>query len=209
MDPAEEPLITAAVVKPNTTPKGTELAITGMNFPTDEECEVSYAEARSTSCTVLSDGSIEASFPKGIPTSQDGEEPVVTFTKPEASVPASLAELRPVVIIAPSLPDKENIIVPNPVVIDPASTPESIPSSYEGGAPVVISVPGLAEKIAQGNAEVLVCDKECKFMETESSAEQVTCETPPIRTVKSNERFNTEEIINLCIDGFASETSGK
>ena len=66
------------------------MTIVGLNFPTDQECEVTYSEATSSSCTVLSDGTVEANFPAGIPISQNGEEPILSFTLPPHSVPESM-----------------------------------------------------------------------------------------------------------------------
>ena len=181
----------------------------GNNFPTDEDCEVTYGESRSTSCTVLPNGSVEAVFAGGIPTSQNGIEPILQFKKPENSVPPALSGLEPIAYIAATPSNKENILFPNPVNIDDNAAPENIASSYPGGAELILDVPGLAEKIAQGNAEILICDKVCKYIEAKSSPTQVACETPAIQTTKSNQLYQTEEEVNLCIDGFDSELHGK
>ena len=56
-----------------------------------------------------------------------------------------------------------------------------------------LDAPGLAEKVAIGNAVVSVCGQECAYSVTESSDSTLACTVPAIATTKSNQLFKIKE----------------
>ena len=62
-----------------------------------------------------------------------------------------------------------------------------------GGTLLTLDAPGLAEKVAIGDAVVRVCQQECVYSEADSSASTLACTLPAIATVKSNQEFQITE----------------
>lgn len=56
-----------------------------------------------------------------------------------------------------------------------------------------MDAPGLAEKVANGNAIVRVCKQECVYNKDDSSATAFSCAVPEIATSRSNELFKIKD----------------
>ena len=56
-----------------------------------------------------------------------------------------------------------------------------------------MDAPGLAEKVASGNAIVRVCKQECEYNKDDSSATAFSCALPAVATTKSNDEFKIKD----------------
>ena len=160
---------------------GTEMTFTGEKFPTSGfTCKAEYAGAVDTACTINSDGEVVITWPNGAPTMDgDGVEPALYFVADDESVTNKASNEAP--------------LLANPLLINSINNNSNLESSFMGGTLLKLDAPGLAEKVAIGDAVVRVCQQECVYSEADSSASTLACELPAIATIKSNQEFQIRE----------------
>jgi hypothetical protein len=168
----EEPLVKAVTIGNG----GTEMTFTGENFPTAGfTCKAEYAGSVSTDCAINSDGEVVITWPNGAPTMDgDGVEPALYFVSD--AVPAEVTQKA----------SNEAPLLANPLTITSINSGSDLESGFAGGTLLKLDAPGLAEKVAIGDAVVRVCEQECAYSPADSSAATLACALPAIATIKSN-----------------------